>query len=115
MPFTLLSTTPSQIFEARSGIRYTSDTNGFYTNVPLSDVVDFIDAGMIVTGPSGNLVMAGSGLFYETAQVGMIAGTTRTQAGATAITKEVNRIDTSPTTGAANDVLGVMLNVGFNN
>ena len=46
-----------------------------------------------------------TGLLYESAAIGIVAGTTRTQAGATALTKEVNRVDTS-TAPATGTVLG---------
>lgn len=46
-----------------------------------------------------------TGLLYESNLVGITAGTTRTQAGATPLTLEVNRIDTS-TAPAAGSVLG---------
>ena len=46
-----------------------------------------------------------TGLLYESAAVGIVAGTTRTQAGATALTKEVSRIDTS-TAPAVGTLLG---------
>lgn len=42
-----------------------------------------------------------TGLLFESATGGITAGTTRTQAGATALTKEVNRIDTSTAIAAA--------------
>lgn len=43
-----------------------------------------------------------TGLLYESAAVGIVAGVTRTQGGATALTKEVSRIDvsTAPATGS---------------
>lgn len=41
-----------------------------------------------------------TGLLYESASAGIIAGTTRTQAGATVLTREVNRVDTSTAPGA---------------
>lgn len=44
-------------------------------------------------------------LLFESAQAGIVAGTTRTQAGATALTAEVNRVDTS-TAPAVGTVLG---------
>jgi len=51
----------------------------------------------------GNLTVGG--LLYESAASGITAGTTRTQGGATVLTKEVNRVDTS-TAPAAGTVLG---------
>ena len=59
-------------------------------------------------GGGGGLPLTGgtlTGLLYETAAVGIVAGTTRTQAGATALTAEVNRIDTS-TAPAVGTTLG---------
>lgn len=52
---------------------------------------------------SGNVTIAG--LLYESSATGIIAGTTRTQAGATVLTKEVNRVDTS-TAPAAGSIVG---------
>lgn len=52
---------------------------------------------------AGNFTVGG--LLLESAAVGIVAGTTRTQAGATVLTKEVNRVDTS-TAPAAGAVLG---------
>ena len=48
-----------------------------------------------------------SGLFYESSLTAITAGTTRTQAGATALTKEVNRIDTSTAPPAGSPGLGI--------
>lgn len=52
---------------------------------------------------SGNQTM--TGMLYETAASGIVAGTTRTQAGATVLTAEVSRVDTS-TAPAAGSLLG---------
>lgn len=46
-----------------------------------------------------------TGLLYESATTGVVAGTTRTQAGATPLTKEVSRVDTS-TAPAVGTILG---------
>jgi hypothetical protein len=105
MAATLLNPTPFATFEAFSGARYTADVNGFFTNVAAIDVIDMLRAGFTLSGTGGNLVMAGGGLIYETVQIGIVAGTTRTLAGAYPLTKEVNRVDTS-TTPAAGSLLG---------
>lgn len=55
------------------------------------------------TATLANLTL--TGLLYESVQTGIIAGTTHTQAGATVLTKEVNRVDTS-TAPAVGTVLG---------
>ena len=49
------------------------------------------------TFPSGNVTM--SGLLFETATDGVTAGATQTQAGATQLSSEVNRITTNATAG----------------
>lgn len=52
-------------------------------------------------GPSPTYTnMTLSGLLFESNANGITAGTTRTQAGATALTKEVNRVDTSTAVSA---------------
>ena len=63
-----------------------------------------IDPNWLRSAPTfTNLIL--SGLLYESAATGIIASTTRTQAGATPLTLEVNRVDTS-TAPAAGTVLG---------
>lgn len=54
---------------------------------------------------SGNLTLTGTSLFFETYLSGIVAGTTRTAAGATALTRELNRVDTS-TAPAAGTTFG---------
>ena len=49
--------------------------------------------------------LGAANMYVLTAAVGIVAGTTRTQAGATALTAEVNRIDTS-TAPAVGTTLG---------
>lgn len=49
------------------------------------------------TFPAGNVTL--TGLLYETATDGITSGTTQTQAGATALTAELNRITTNATAG----------------
>ena len=61
-------------------------------------------SGAVPVSPSFvNLTL--SGLLFESAGLGITAGATRTQAGATVLTKEVNRIDTT-TAPAPGTVLG---------
>jgi hypothetical protein len=60
-----------------------------------------VDASKNLTGLN-NLTM--TGLLAESNLIGITAGTTRTQAGATALTKEVNRVDTSTAPAAGNTV-----------
>jgi len=54
---------------------------------------------------AGRLSMPVGALNNESALIGIVAGTTRTQAGATGLANEINRIDTS-TAPAANSTLG---------
>lgn len=59
----------------------------------------------ITVDKNGNQTLAGNltvgGLLFQSAQVGIVAGTTRTQAGSTVLTKEISRVDTAtaPTAG----------------
>jgi hypothetical protein len=101
MAITVLATSPNVNFEAASGVRYVADANGFFQNVALADVIDMLRAGYSITGPNGNFVMSAAGLIYETVQIGITAGATRTLAGAYALTREVSRIDvtTAPAAG----------------
>ena len=67
---------------------------------------------MTQTANNNSLVL--SGFLYESAAQSITAGTTRTQAGATALTKEVNKIDTS--TAPSNGTTlgdGVLLPVSY--
>lgn len=68
----------------------------------------------LMSGGDGLSAIAGSptfaavtvtGLIYESTAIGITAGTTRTQAGAVSITKEINRVDVS-TAPAAGSMLG---------
>src|SRR6185503_4922743 len=58
-------------------------------------------------GPTfaGSLVMPATSLNQESAAIAITAGTTRTQAGATVLANEINRIDTS-TAPSAGTTLG---------
>ena len=63
-----------------------------------------IDANWLLSAPTfKNAVL--TGLLYESAAAGIVAGTTRTQSGATPLALEVNRVDTS-TAPAAGTLLG---------
>jgi hypothetical protein len=63
----------------------------------------WVSAGVAASPTFVNLTL--TGLLYESSQSGIVAGTTRTQAGATVLTKEVSRIDTA-TAPAAGSTLG---------
>lgn len=69
--------------------------------------------GAVINTPTAygsNVTLTGSALFYETFLSGIVAGTTRTAAGATALTRELNRIDTSTAPSAGTSLGdGVML------
>lgn len=82
-------------------------------NVPGLGLVSRQDVNQIAAALSGSTPSGGAisptfsnltltGLLFESAATGITAGTTRTQAGATALTKEVSRVDTStaPTAGS---------------
>ena len=103
MPANVLSPTPFGSYEVGSGARYVADNLGNITNIPYGrDLLDLMQFGCTLSGASETLInLTLTGLLYESAAVGIVAGTTRTQAGATLLTKEVNRIDTStaPTVG----------------
>ena len=77
------------------------------------DVIYAQDLNLGYTAPSNLAAATGtgfgnvsfSGFLNESATVAITAGTTRTQAGATALTTEINRVDTS-TAPSAGTVLG---------
>lgn len=107
MPATVTAPTPNGVFQVSSGVRYISDVNGVIANVPFGrDLLDLITGGCFISAVSetmNNLTL--TGLLFESAQVGIVASITRTQAGATVLVKEVNRVDTS-TAPAVGTVLG---------
>ena len=81
-------------------------------NVAAGDVVGFYQtsAGQWFTSDNanklfGNVTIAPGKFLFESATAGIVAGTTRTQAGATALAQEINRIDTA-TAPAAGSLLG---------
>lgn len=81
-------------------------------NVAAGDVVGFwqTSAGAWFTADNtnklfGNVTLAPGKFLFESAATGIVAGTTRTQAGATPLTQEINRVDTA-TAPAAGSLLG---------
>jgi hypothetical protein len=94
---------PFQKYVTR-GATYTADANGVISiasnAATFGDVADLINQGCFDLGQ-------GSGTPYvlEPFASGITAGTTRTQAGATVLTAEINRVDTS-TAPAAGSTLG---------
>ena len=99
---------PGANYAPSSGNRYTGDANGIVYNVPVGpDINDLLNDGcfLMPSNPAGLPNLTLGGLLFESAQVGITAGTTRTQAGATILTKEVNRVDVS-TAPAVGTTLG---------
>lgn len=108
MTIAVLAPNPFATFATSSGARYAADAYGVIANVLLNDIRDLVSSGCALIGYSGaggNLVLTGVQFLIETAAVGITAGTTRTQGGATILTKEVNRVDTS-TAPAVGTTLG---------
>jgi hypothetical protein len=75
-----------------------------YGGGTLKSVLDTL-LGTGGAGPAAFGSLSLTGLLTESAAAAITAGTTRTQAGATVVTKEVNRVDTS-TAPAAGSTLG---------
>ena len=93
-----------------------STINGLAQNAPINvaagDVVGFYQTSLGAWFTSdnanklfGNVTIAQGKFLFESATTGLIAGTTRTQAGATPLGQEINRVDTS-TAAAAGSLLG---------
>lgn len=93
-----------------------STINGGSANASISvaagDVVHFFQtsAGTWFTSDNanklfGNVTIKSGSFIFESAGTGITAGTTRTQAGATALAQEINRVDTS-TAPSAGTILG---------
>jgi hypothetical protein len=100
----------NSVYQTR-GAAYASSASGLIPNVPVGpDLVDLLQAGCVAlssaTGQDnfpGNVSIGG--FLLESAMGAIVAGTTRTQAGATQLTAEVNRVDTS-TAPSAGSVRG---------
>jgi hypothetical protein len=68
-------------------------------------IVPFVDVDINYITSALNQLVAALQVFSESSMVGIVAGTTRTQAGATALTAGVNRVDTA-TAPSAGSVVG---------